>query len=173
MSSRPKQPSSRSAAAKSTRRSTAFATYSDKDRARAGCIVTIGDDGEFCLHQGLVDRAAIRGSDAGDDTVTEDDDDGDDAFTPDSDDEDDDHGPRPSTPGAEQALRKECGFTQSLVDDLKAHRLQITRAHLAPAIRRRVRSRALCALRRSVRSFPLPRATRSICARPKPLRAAH
>jgi ParB family chromosome partitioning protein len=32
---------------------------------------------------------------------------------------------------AEQALRKECGFSQRLVDDLKAHRLQITRAHLA------------------------------------------
>ena len=38
-----------------------LAVYSDKDRARAGCIVTIGDDGEFCLHQGLVDRAVIRG----------------------------------------------------------------------------------------------------------------
>ena len=29
-----------------------LAVYSDKDRARAGCIVTIGDDGEFCLHPG-------------------------------------------------------------------------------------------------------------------------
>ena len=105
----------------------ALATYSDKDRARAGCIVTIGDDGEFCLHQGLIDRA----SDAGGDTVAEDDDDGDEPFTPDSDDEDDDRGSRPSTPGAEQALRKECGLSQLLVDDLKAHRLQITRAHLA------------------------------------------
>jgi hypothetical protein len=28
-------------------------------------------------------------------------------------------------------LRKECGFSQLLVDDLKAYRLQITRAHLA------------------------------------------
>ena len=28
-------------------------------------------------------------------------------------------------------MRKECGFSQSLVDDLKAHRHQITRAHLA------------------------------------------
>ena len=32
---------------------------------------------------------------------------------------------------AEQKLREECGFSQILVDDLKAHRLQITRAHLA------------------------------------------
>ena len=38
-----------------------LAVYSDKDRARAGCIVTIGDDGEFCLHQGLVERTAVRG----------------------------------------------------------------------------------------------------------------
>jgi ParB family chromosome partitioning protein len=28
-------------------------------------------------------------------------------------------------------LRKACGFSQVLVDDLKAHRLQVTRAHLA------------------------------------------
>ena len=57
-------------------------------------------------------------------------DDGDEPFTPASGDEDGDPSPRPS-PGAEQALRKECGFSQLLVDDLKAHRLQITRAHLA------------------------------------------
>ena len=38
---------------------------------------------------------------------------------------------RPPPSRAEQAMRKECGFSQSLVDDLKAHRLQIARAHLA------------------------------------------
>src|SRR5260370_37516874 len=37
-----------------------LAVYSDNDRARAGCIVTIGDDGDFCFHQGLVERAAMR-----------------------------------------------------------------------------------------------------------------
>ena len=31
----------------------------------------------------------------------------------------------------EQTVRKECGLSQVLVDDLKAHRLQITKAHLA------------------------------------------
>jgi hypothetical protein len=31
----------------------------------------------------------------------------------------------------EQALRKQCGFSQLLVDDFKAHRHQITRAYLA------------------------------------------
>jgi ParB family chromosome partitioning protein len=107
-----------------------LAVYSDKDRARAGCIVTIGDDGEFCLHQGLVERTALRnGVDADDSNADDPDDNGDDAFesSPDGDHEDDSR----SSPGAEQALRKECGFSQLLVDDLKTHRLQITRAHLA------------------------------------------
>ncbi len=106
-----------------------LAVYSNQDRARAGCIVTIGDDGEFCLHQGLVARAATRGVDP-DELDASTGDDGDEVFTPASADEDGDPRPRP-TPGAEQALRKECGFSQLLVDDLKAHRLQITRAHLA------------------------------------------
>ena len=35
------------------------------------------------------------------------------------------------SPTAEHTIRKECGFSQLLVDDLKAHRLQIARAHLA------------------------------------------
>jgi ParB family transcriptional regulator, chromosome partitioning protein len=105
-----------------------LAVYSDKDRACAGCIVTIGDDGEFCLHPGLVERAAVR---AADELDAQSGDDGDEPFTPASDDQDDGLGSRPSSVGAGQALRKECGFTQLLVDDLKAHRLQITRAHLA------------------------------------------
>jgi ParB family chromosome partitioning protein len=107
-----------------------LALYTKKDRKRAGCIVTIGDDGEFSLHQGLVERSAIRATDnAGDGDAEDDGDDGDEAFISPADDEEDDVSP--SSPGAEQALRKECGFSQSLVDDLKAHRLQITRAHLA------------------------------------------
>ena len=36
-----------------------LAVYSEKDRAVAGVIVTIGDDGEFRLHEGLVARSAI------------------------------------------------------------------------------------------------------------------
>ena len=35
------------------------------------------------------------------------------------------------SPSPEQQLRKECGFSQGHVDDLKAYRLQITRAYLA------------------------------------------
>lgn len=36
------------------------AVYSDQDRAAAGCIVTIGDRGEFRVYEGLVERAATR-----------------------------------------------------------------------------------------------------------------
>ena len=103
-----------------------LAVFSTRDRARAGVIVTIGDDGEFCLHQGLVERTAVRGAAV---PVNGEADDGDEPFSDTPDDDVDDEIGRPS--GAEQALRKECGFSQLLVDDLKAHRLQIARAHLA------------------------------------------
>jgi ParB family chromosome partitioning protein len=107
-----------------------LAVYSDKDRARAGCIVTIGEHGDFCLHQGLVERSASRGGAAA--HAGEPGDDGDEApASAPSEDEDDVPSPRPSAVSTEQAVRKECGFSQLLVDDLKAHRLQITRAHLA------------------------------------------
>jgi ParB family chromosome partitioning protein len=106
-----------------------LAVYSKKDRKRAGCIVTIGETGEFCLHQGLIDRAAMRNHDA--DTGDADgDDDTDDGFDPELSPDADETGDFRSASGAEQMLRKELGFSQSLVDDLKAHRLQITRAHL-------------------------------------------
>jgi ParB family chromosome partitioning protein len=108
-----------------------LAVYSEKDRKRAGSIVTIGDDGEFCLHQGLVDRATMRkdGADTGEaDDVAEDD--TGDGFDPAMSSDDEDEDTVQSSSGAELALRKELGFNQSLVDDLKAHRLQITRAHL-------------------------------------------
>jgi ParB family chromosome partitioning protein len=108
-----------------------LAVFSKKDRKRAGCIVTIGDDGGFELHQGLIERSAANGAAhaAGGDI----DSDNDDAFTPARDDDDDQSiAPRHvSSASAEQALRKECGFSQMLVDDLKAHRLQITRGYLA------------------------------------------
>jgi ParB family chromosome partitioning protein len=95
-----------------------LAVYSEKDRAVAGCIVTIGDNGEFRLHEGLVERSAIGAEGTGDDETV--------GFEASEDDEISRH-----SPSAEQALRKECGFRQLLVDNLKAHRLQITRAHLA------------------------------------------
>jgi ParB family transcriptional regulator, chromosome partitioning protein len=78
-----------------------FAVYSDKDRARAGCIVTIGDDGEFCLHQGLIERAALRGATAAGDSESDDDID---ATSISSEFGDDEETPSPSV-SAEQKLR--------------------------------------------------------------------
>jgi len=95
-----------------------LAVYSEKDRAIAGAIVTIGDDGEFRLHEGLVERSATDTGDIGDDEIV--------GFKARPDNEI--SGPSPT---AGQTIRKECGFSQLLVEDLKAHRLQITRAHLA------------------------------------------
>lgn len=111
----------------------ALAVYAPEDRAVAGCIVTIGEDGDFLIYQGLVDCSQQRTENDG-------------AGPAGDDDQPDARGPgmpaavrlnsgsrgtsnAPMT--AEQAIRKECGFSQVLVDDLKAHRLQITRAHLA------------------------------------------
>ena len=44
-----------------------LAVYSEKDRAVAGVIVTIGDDGEFRLHEGLVEHSATGAEDIVDD----------------------------------------------------------------------------------------------------------
>ena len=106
-----------------------LAIYGETDRARAGCIVTIGENGEVCLHQGLIERSAARDPAAAGDYAKREHR-KDDAFGP-GDVDDDDPQARHVSSGAEQALRNELGFSQSLVDDLKAHRHQITRAHLA------------------------------------------
>jgi ParB family transcriptional regulator, chromosome partitioning protein len=108
-----------------------LAVYSDQDRARAGCIVAIGEDGEFALHQGLIERVAGRGAaDPGDADAGES---GGDETWMTAEGEEEDDGGRASAPrvSPEQALRKECGFSQLHVDDLKSHRHQITRAYLA------------------------------------------
>ena len=105
-----------------------LAVYSKKDRKRAGCIVTIGDDGEFCLYEGLIERTAIGNGAAADAGDGEDDDE---TWMPAEGDNDDAGVASAPRVSAEQALRKQCGFSQSLVDDLKAHRHQIARAYLA------------------------------------------
>ena len=111
----------------------AEAVYSEADRKRAGVIVTVGDAGEFLIHQGLVERAASAvAADTGEQ--------GDSA--PDGDDADDFprgsrtlttfmSGQRDRAMSPEQQIRKQCGFSQGHIDDLKAYRLQITRAYLA------------------------------------------
>ena len=114
-----------------------LAIFTAKDRARAGCIVTIGGDGAFALHQGLIERAATQ-SDADHDPAGN-------GADPDECETAELGGPARTLTAAmldrlpgtapplsiEQITRKESGFSQMLVDDLKAHRLQITRAHLA------------------------------------------
>jgi ParB family transcriptional regulator, chromosome partitioning protein len=114
----------------------ALAVYAPDDRAVAGCIVTIGNDGEFLIYQGLVDPSMQRAEGDAADPAGDDDQ----AGSPGT------RGPRATIAAtndgsgrgvpsslmtAEQAIRKECGLSQILVDDLKPHRLQIARAHLA------------------------------------------
>ncbi|MGH7077774.1 MAG: hypothetical protein ACREFU_06705 [Acetobacteraceae bacterium] len=43
-----------------------LAVFTEEDRAGAGIIVTVGEDGDFCLHQGLVERRARRDKNAAD-----------------------------------------------------------------------------------------------------------
>ena len=99
-------------------------------------------------------------------------DDGDEAFASAADDEDDDPRPRSPSASAEQALRKECGFSQMLVDDLKAYRHQITRAHLAANFDVAF-DLALYALASICSTAFATTRVRSICARPRRRRAAH
>ena len=136
-----------------------LAVYSDKDRARAGCIVTIGDDGEFCLHEGLVERAAVRGAaeaHAGD-AGARDDDDGDEAF-----DSVAVGGRGRKRPQPALLPRRRAGAAQGMrLQPVAGRRSQGAPAADHPrasggGFRGGVRSRALCAVRRSVRSLPLP-----------------
>ena len=95
----------------------AHTAYSDEDRKRAGCVVTIGHDGDFQVYEGLIPRDEASG-------------DGDDGAG-DEPDETPSDWPAEAPLSGEQAVRKANGFSQVLIDDLKAHRLQITKAHLA------------------------------------------
>src|SRR3546814_1575709 len=69
------------------------------------------------LHEGLIPRDAIAREHDGDN-------DGEPGKTPSD-------TPAEAPLSGEQAVRKKHGFSQGLIDDLKAHRLQITKAHLA------------------------------------------
>jgi ParB family chromosome partitioning protein len=107
--------------------------YSETDRKCAGVIVTVGDEGEFLVHQGLIERtAAAAAADTGEHGNGD----------PDGDDANDlssgsrtlttlMSGQRGRAMSPEQQIRKQCGFSQGHIDDLKAYRLQITRAYLA------------------------------------------
>jgi ParB family chromosome partitioning protein len=131
--------------------------YTEADRKTAGCIVTVGEDGEFEIYAGLVDRNLHPASDDG----ADDDEDGE-ATTIGY------ERPAPA-PSREQLLRKECGISQGLVDDLKAHRQQIMRAYLAGnfAIAFDVALYTLCVdlLARRHRFYPL--SLRATCNQPR------
>jgi ParB family transcriptional regulator, chromosome partitioning protein len=111
----------------------AEAVYSETDCQQAGVIVTIGDEGGFLIHQGLIERtASVVAADTGARGDGEPDGDAADGSS---------HGSRTLTTfmsgqhsrvmSPEQQIRKQCGVSQGHVDDLKAYRLQITRAYLA------------------------------------------
>jgi ParB family chromosome partitioning protein len=99
--------------------------FSPEDRARAGCIVTVGRDGDMEVHPGLIPRDELEGAARDSEAPC--------AAEPPA--------AAPDMPAArdtaaaplspEQTVRKENGLSQAHMDDLKAHRLQITQAHLA------------------------------------------
>ncbi|NKB55100.1 MAG: hypothetical protein GKS00_02085 [Alphaproteobacteria bacterium] len=103
-----------------------YAKYADEDMAKAGCVVTIGRDGAVEVHGGLIPRDETAGAKGGVKAVAT----GEGvtagnvgiAGTPSTAD------PEPT---GEQKVRKDCGLSQVHIDDLTAHRLQITKAHLA------------------------------------------
>ncbi len=82
----------------------AQATFAEADRRRAGCLITIGPDGLLRVLQGMIDPA---------DRAIEAD------------------GVDPAGPDAATETPEGRGVSQALIDDLKAHRLQIAKAHLA------------------------------------------
>ncbi|MGH8297627.1 MAG: hypothetical protein ACRETZ_19320, partial [Steroidobacteraceae bacterium] len=91
-----------------------LAVFTEEDRAGAGIIVTVGEDGDFCLHQGLVERRARRDKNAADPAEP-----GDGGDEPASEGFGGERRPRgAASPSAEKALRKQCGLGQTLVEDL-------------------------------------------------------
>ena len=92
--------------------------FTAEDKARAGCVVTVGPDGREQVYEGLVPRDELEAQ-AGNGH----------AGTSESSTGATDSAVLPSSP--EQVLRKENGVSQVLMEDLKAHRAQITKAHLA------------------------------------------
>jgi ParB family chromosome partitioning protein len=108
--------------------------YAKKDRAIAGCIVTIDQDGRLEILKGLVERSARRrgcagtansGAELAEDASGEEQDLEIDAAG----DEAPVHTAGNNDDGGDAA--EDAGFSRVLMDDLTAHRLQITKAHLA------------------------------------------
>src|SRR3546814_20513151 len=93
------------------------AAFSDEERKAAGCIGAICQGGDVQVYEGLIPRDELSGDN--DDVSGEEPGE----MPPDR--------PAEAALSGEQAVRKAHGFSQVLIDDLKAHRLQVTKAHLA------------------------------------------
>lgn len=95
------------------------AEYAPEDMARAGCIVTVGRDGDLEVHAGLVPREEAAGSGGGVGAMP--------STEPATDSNPGSGGPAPIA--AEEPPEKS-SISKALAEDLKAYRLQIAKAHL-------------------------------------------
>ena len=94
--------------------------FTPEDMARAGCIVTVGRDGDLEVHAGLMPREEVAGSESSTGTTPADE------STTDS---------NPDTGGVAPIAAAEAPkrpvVSKALAEDLKAYRLQMAKAHLA------------------------------------------
>lgn len=97
--------------------------YTAEDKARSGCIVTVSQQGELMVRGGLIPRSeATDGKPNGHAADT--------ASPPPPNGHDNGAAAElPATP--EQVARKSNGLSQAHIDDLRAYRLQILKAHVA------------------------------------------
>ena len=109
----------------------ARAIYRREDIAIAGCIATIGNDGELKLIQGLVRPEDIPAREAGDADATGQDDTGDEESASSGIDAPTLAAPLASPGDAEAEARKEAGVGIGLADDLRAIRTAIVKSQLA------------------------------------------
>ena len=109
----------------------ARAVYRREDIAIAGCIVTIGNDGELKLIQALVRPEDMPVREAGDANMAEPDDTGDGGTASSGIDAPTFVAPLASPGDAEAEARKEAGVGIGLADDLRAIRTAIVKSQLA------------------------------------------
>ncbi len=109
----------------------ARAVYRREDIAIAGCIATIGNDGELKLIQGLVRPEDMPARESNDANMAEHDDTGDGENTISGIDAPTFVAPLASTGDAEAEARKEAGVGIGLADDLRAIRTAIVKSQLA------------------------------------------
>ena len=109
----------------------ARAVYRREDIAIAGCIATVGNDGELKLIQGLVRPEDMPAREAGDANMAGQDDTGDGESASSSIDAPTLAAPLASPGDAEAEARKEAGVDIGLADDLRAIRTAIVKSQLA------------------------------------------